>query len=544
MAVSMYKHFLRPGLFLESVGSGPAFALETGVPLFIGLMTKADLDSLESVPAMAEIGTTGMYRIRPMTSEGEEELCPRFTSQNAFNNAFSHLGSLGFLFTAVRGFFENGGKTCRVYPLGFDTHRATALTALSQALSDSEALTDIDLVSVPDAMWLFQQSSLVSIEDLLAMQNRILDHCRLMIGRFAVLDTFPGADTQAAVAQRKKLVGDSGALYYPWLQTLDQDGQKQLMVPPCGYVCGIYARCDNHTGVHKAPANEDILGVTDLDILIGNDEQDVLNPEHVNCIRSFPGRGIRIWGARTLSRYPEWMYVNVRRLFLTLSRWLEAYMVNLVFEPNDASLWGRVNREINAYLESLYLKGALKGETAKDAFFVRCDNTTNTSERRDLGQLVTEIGLAPAAPCEFILIRIIHSDSGTQVVQASDNDMGIETPTTIPDSPILSGIVISHIEYTVPGRDVDGEYVLIENTLAHAVDLGNWTLRDHAGHVFRFPLMTLAAGSTCRVWTGAGTDTASDVFWGRGTAVWNNEGDRAILRNRHGLTVHTYEYVP
>lgn len=516
--------------------------LETGVPVFIGLIPRNVLDALDQSPLLTEIKGSGVYRIGCLNADVCEGPIPRFTSFAAVTEAYENLFSAGFLFTSVRGFFENGGKACRIIVLGFDTGRVTALVALTQALSDVAALTDIDLLCAPDVMGLFQETELMSMEDVLAMQNRILDHCRNTGGRFAVLDTFPNADTQAAVTHRKNLVGDSGALYYPWLQTLDLSGTSSLLMPPCGHVCGIIARCDSQSGVHKAPANLEIEGVTDVEVVIGNEQQDVLNPEHVNCIRSFPGRGIRIWGARTLSRYPEWMYVNVRRLFLTLSRWLDMYMTSIVFEPNDASLWGRVHREVYAYLESLHVKGALKGNTAKDAFFVRCDSATNTSEVRDLGQLVTEIGLAPTVPCEFIVIRITHSDSGTQIEEVSEQSSGTAASPAVTESSAMPDVVIAHIEYTVPGRDVDGEYAVIENRSRLPVALGNWTLRDRAGHVFSFPEFTLAPGSRCRVRTGRGTDTATDLYWNRGAAVWNNEGDQAVLRNRRGLTVHVYTY--
>lgn len=543
MAVSLQKNYLSPGVFLESVTSGPGMVLETGVPVFIGLFPRGELDALDQTPGLTDIKGRGIYRIGCLKGDVCDGPIPRFTSFAAVTEAYENLFALGFLFTSVRGFFENGGKACRICALGFDTSRVTASAALTQALSDMAALTDIDLVSAPDIMGLFQENGLVSVEDVLDMQNRILDHCRTVAGRFAVLDTFPSADTQAAVVQRKKLVGDSGALYYPWLQTLTPSGRSSFMVPPSGHVCGIIARCDGQSGVHKAPANLEIEGVTDVESLIGNEQQDVLNPEHVNCIRSFPGRGIRIWGARTISRYPEWMYINVRRLFLTLSRWLDMYMDTIVFEPNDASLWGRVHREIYAYLEALHMKGALKGATAKDAFFVRCDSSTNTTEVRDLGQLVTEIGLAPTVPCEFIVIRITHSDSGTRIQDVSEQGLGMAGPSPLTDHAVISDVVIAHIEYTALGRDVDSEYVVIENRSGLPADLGNWTLRDRAGHVFRFPQYTLSPGSRCRVRTGRGTDTATDLYWNQGTAVWNNEGDQAVLRNRRGLTVHVYEYV-
>ena len=146
----------------------------------------------------------------------------------------------------------------------------------------------------------------------------------------------------------------------------------------------------------------------DLETGIDNSIQDQLNPEGVNCLRAFPGRGIRVWGARTLSRDPNWRYVSVRRLFLTLRRWIDLNMAWATFEPNEPRLWVRIQRELTVYLTKLLRDGALKGATPEQAFFVKCDVETNPPELREVGQVVTEIGLAPLAPAEFIVVRIIH----------------------------------------------------------------------------------------------------------------------------------------
>ena len=191
-------------------------------------------------------------------------------------------------------------------------------------------------------------------------------------------------------------------------------------MPPCGHVAGIYARSDARAGVFKAPANEEILGALDLGILAnkvgggkGTDvpvvaDQEALNPQGVNCLRAFPGRGIRVWGARTLSRDPNWRYINVRRLFLTLQRWIDLNMNWVSFEPNTPVLWIRITREIGAYLTGLWAAGGLAGETAEQSFFVKCDDETNPPQARQAGQVITEVGLAPARPAEFIRVRVIH----------------------------------------------------------------------------------------------------------------------------------------
>jgi phage tail sheath protein FI len=184
-------------------------------------------------------------------------------------------------------------------------------------------------------------------------------------------------------------------------------------------VGGIFARTDARVGVFKAPANEEVFGVLDLDANVDDGVQGQLNPEGVNCLRAFPRRGIRVWGARTLSRDLNWRYVNVRRLFLTLRRWIDLNMTWANFEPNEPRLWVRIQRELTTYLNRLLQDGALKGATPAEAFYVKCDSETNPPELREVGQVVTEIGLAPQSPAEFIVVRIIHFAPAGQNPQAS-----------------------------------------------------------------------------------------------------------------------------
>jgi phage tail sheath protein FI len=167
--------------------------------------------------------------------------------------------------------------------------------------------------------------------------------------------------------------------------------------------------------VHKAPANEVLEGVLELERQVTRQDQDYLNPRRVNCLRSFPGRGIRVWGARTLAGHDAWTYVNVRRLFLTAVRWINWHMADVVFEPNDVRLWARIERDLNAYFVDLYQRGALKGRGPQEAFYVKCNEETNPPEVRDLGQVITEIGLAPANPYEFVVVRLIHGASGVSI---------------------------------------------------------------------------------------------------------------------------------
>ena len=207
-----------------------------------------------------------------------------------------------------------------------------------------------------------------------------------------------------------------GAVYYPWIRVANPLGNgESMLVPPSGHMAGIYARSDTERGVHKAPANEVVRGAIGLALQITKSEQDSLNPIGVNCIRAFPGRGIRVWGARTISSDPAWRYINVRRLFNYVEESIELGTQWVVFEPNDVDLWERVKRDITAFLTRVWRDGALFGTTPEEAFYVKCDEELNPPEVRDAGMLIIEIGLAPVKPAEFVVFRISQWAGGTAV---------------------------------------------------------------------------------------------------------------------------------
>jgi hypothetical protein len=178
----------------------------------------------------------------------------------------------------------------------------------------------------------------------------------------------------------------------------------------------VYARCDKRVGVHKAPANEVLEGVVDLEMRLTDEEQGGLNVDNINCLRAFARRGIRVWGARTLSDRQEWTYVNVRRVMLSAARWIDRNMRDYVFEPHTPGLWEQIVRDLTGYLTDLARQGALYTPLSGEAFYVKCDAETNPKEIRDSGKVVTEIGFQPPPPAEFIIVRIIHGPTGTQVV--------------------------------------------------------------------------------------------------------------------------------
>jgi uncharacterized protein len=277
-----------------------------------------------------------------------------------------------------------------------------------------EAIDNVTMLAVPDLMAALQSGNL-SAEDVKAVQLAMIAHCELMADRVAILDTPPGLNAQQVKDWRMDVTGyDSkyATMYWPWVKVADPVAGKQVFIPPSGHVAGIWARNDTTRGVHKAPANEVVRGAVTLELNITKGEHDTLNPIAVNCIRSFPGQGIRVWGARTLSSDPEWRYLNVRRLFNYVEKSILSGTNWVVFEPNDPKLWDSVKRTINMFLRRVWRDGALFGRTPAQAFFVKCDEENNPPENRDAGILTVEIGIAPVKPAEFVVFRISQFADG------------------------------------------------------------------------------------------------------------------------------------
>jgi len=512
MAMMLSQRRGTPGVYLDPRVAVGERGVSTGVPVFLGLARDGGFDA-------------------PL----------RLERWNDFAAAFGTPLENGYLAYAVRGFFANGGGPCHVLRLPDNS-----LPALRSALQRVEALEEIDLVCAPDAV--------TNPSRLVDMQRAIIDHCNRVPGRFAILDSLAEGNTRrrSLVAQREQLQArrNNAALYYPWIKVAKDAGDpaEHLLVPPCGEVAGIYARSDRQAGVHRAPANEEVKGAVDVAVGVTDADQRLLNPgteASINCLRAFPGRGIRVWGARTLSTDPQWAQVNVRRLLLTMGRWFESNMRGIAYETNGPPLWSRIRRELGGYLNELLSKGAFKGQSAAEAYYVKCDGDINTRETRELGWVVTEIGVAASVPGEFIVVRLVHADSGVSVTPVEAPATPSETPraATSLDEFATSDVRITFVDYSGPGRDVDREYVKVRNFGAVEVDLGNWTLRDAANHVFRFPHYRLKPYRSVRIWTGGGENTETDLYWGSGTAIWNNVGDVARLYDRRERQVDSYVYV-
>jgi len=197
------------------------------------------------------------------------------------------------------------------------------------------------------------------------------------------------------------------AVYYPWIVDDDPLTGNPITLPPSGAVAGIYAQTDVTRGVHKAPAgvgNGYVRSATGIQKIITKAENDILYQNKINVIRKYP-EGILVWGARTLSAEPAWRYINVRRLFIFLEQSIERGLQWAVFEPNNFPLWKSIKRNVSAFLRVQWEEGKLVGNTEDKAFFVRCDEVTNTPDTVNVGQVIAEIGVAPSKPAEFVVFR-------------------------------------------------------------------------------------------------------------------------------------------
>ena len=316
---------------------------------------------------------------------------------------------------SVSGFFKNGGGIAYPYLLCAESNDIP-LTNPSQpreglgAFDDLE--NDLQILGAPGMSP--------------NQQKEVLEYCEQRFDVFAIIDG-PKDRMQGEEIEKNGLLPASdkgfGAMYVPWMKVVNPFNDKEksyaeeVLVPPCGFMAGIFARVDGTRGVHKAPANETVAGITGLAYNINSREQAAYNVRGINCIRDFGGRGIRVWGARTLSTLsnPSWKYINVRRLFIMIEKTIQLGSQWAVFEPNDHRLWSRLKRNIWAFLSRVWSSGALFGKTAEEAFYVKCDEETNPREEIDAGYVNIEIGIAPVKPAEFVVFKIGQWDGGGRV---------------------------------------------------------------------------------------------------------------------------------
>ncbi|MCF8111186.1 MAG: phage tail sheath subtilisin-like domain-containing protein [Desulfobacteraceae bacterium] len=405
----MATSYRTPGIYMEEVPSGPRpiEAVGTSTVGFVGIAPDAGAHVNKAIAI-----TSWLQFLKEFASEKSES---------------THLAQ------AVFGFFQNGSGLCYVVNTGKNGSIAGGGKSGREGIRVFETIDEIAIVAAPG------YTDPASYE-------AVLSHCEKMKDRVAILDapqeiaalddltkvatpsskpkpkddekdTSGKSSDKGGGARARKSDRGFGAYYFPWIVMQDPFSPKNLIsAPPSGHIAGVYARVDSARGVHKAPANEPLKGALDLSYRITREEQGNLNINSVNCIRFFPGQGIRIWGARTLADSgSEWRYINVRRLFNMIEESISRSTSWVVFEPNDATLWNSIKRDVGSFLTMLWRQGALKGATPEEAFFVKCDAETNPPDVIDAGMVVTVIGIAPVKPAEFVIFRIGQSEAGAQV---------------------------------------------------------------------------------------------------------------------------------
>lgn len=277
------------------------------------------------------------------------------------------------------------------------------VTDRKTGLKQLEDLEDISIIAAPGSTFGYQNGYQANARSIVRL---LISHAERMKYRIAVIDCGDKQSISEVRAMRAELDSTYGALYYPWIRVLDPLTQQEIHVPPSGFVAGIYARNDVNRAVYKAPANEVVNLALGFERFLNKAQQEVLNPEGINCFRFFEGRGMRLWGARTISSDPEWKYVNLRRYFAYVERSLDKGTQWAVFEPNGAQLWANVRRTIEDFLLNEWQNGALLGDKPDKAYFVKCDRSTMSQNDLDNGRLICLIGVAPLRPAEFVIFRI------------------------------------------------------------------------------------------------------------------------------------------
>lgn len=292
-----------------------------------------------------------------------------------------YFGAEKYLPYAVEGFFANGGQKCYVCKVKGGDYAA--------ALAKTEQIEDTSLIYAPNA------------QATPGLADSLIDHCE-RLKRFAIFDSIKGQEPSSITKPRES---SYAALYYPWLY-VKQNANTKVLIPPGGHIAGVYARVDNTKGVHKAPANEQIMGITGVEHSVSNLQVETLNPRGINCIRNFEGRGILVWGARTLSSDAEYKYINVRRLLIYLEQSIQRGTAWAVFEQNNENTWTTVKAYVKEFLTQAWKEGKLQGAKPEEAYFVKCDRTTMTQSDVDVGRLIVEVGAAAVKPAEFIILRV------------------------------------------------------------------------------------------------------------------------------------------
>jgi phage tail sheath protein FI len=359
--------FVAPGIYVEEVPSGvkPIAGVGTSTAGFAGLAERG--------PRVPQLVTSWLE------------------FENRYGQSISDRSYLGY---AVKGFFDNGGSRCYV--------ALAAGTGAGDIIQSLDALAEVDEVSLllaPD-----QAHPRYGERERQAISETMLRQCEDLQDRFALLSASQGQEDFARV--RPPIDSSYGALYYPWIAADEPASGATHSVPSIGHVAGVYARTDMERGVHKAPANVALRGVADLEFSVTRKMLETLTQRGVNGLLDSrqDGRGIQVWGARTMSSDPEWKYVPIRRLALFIKESIVEGTKWVAFERNNQTLWDAVRRAISAFLFDLWRGGALTGATPQEAFFVRCDRSVMTQNDIGSGRLVCLVGFAPLRPAEFTIL--------------------------------------------------------------------------------------------------------------------------------------------
>jgi len=312
-----------------------------------------------------------------------------------------------FMWHAARGFFANGGQRLYIARVKRGDGRRPDAADLAVALERLAAIHEISIVAAPGSTYgASDPTDPGGVSRALNVAHALIVHVQTTRSRMAIVD--PGDDQLPAEVLDVRSGVDSafGALYYPWIRVTDPATGADLLVPPSGFVAGIYARVDLQHGVHKAPANEQLTLAVGLERELAHSEADRLSQSGVNLLRTFSSRGVVVWGARTLTSDSDWKYVNVRRLIIFLEQSIDKGLQWVTFEPNGEPLWTNVRRTIEDFLFTQWRAGVLAGTKPEEAYFVKCDRTTMTQNDLDNGRLTCLVGVASVRPAEFVIFRI------------------------------------------------------------------------------------------------------------------------------------------
>jgi len=381
--------YLAPGVYVEEIPSGvkPIEGVDTSTAGFIGMARFGPLDT----------------PVGPMTSLVE------FERQFGDGSAIACAGAPpmpAFMWHAAHAFFNEGGTRLWAVRVCGEANsnggERPGVEDFERGIALLDAVKGAAMIAAPGATFVDPGDPQADAAEIV---DALIAHAELMRYRFAVLDSPNGQTIEQVRALRARFCSSRAALYWPWVKARDANG-SEILLPPSGFIAGVFARVDLERGVNVSPADQPVRGASGVEAGIDDAQAAALDAQGIGCIREVAGRGIRVWNAATLTDDPEWKYVNIRRYLSYLERSIDEGLQWAVFEPNGEVLWQNVRRTVSDFLFSEWQHGYLKGSTAHDALFVGCDCTTMTQNDIDAGRIVVVVGVAPVKPAEFVMLRI------------------------------------------------------------------------------------------------------------------------------------------